>query len=118
MSNDHAHLSPFRGLWSVSIGGLLLGGLLLILDPATELKECPQYIAGGNGDFSAFRDSSWDIYLPCLVLVWIIATVVEQAIGFDEVSRADTAIRTIAAFSVLFVVSCCGIAPLLFTCRT
>lgn len=118
VSNDHVRPSPLRGLWSFTVGGLFLGGLLLVLDPATELAECPQYIAGGNGDFSAFRDPSWDFYLPGLAFVWITATVVEQVLGFARGSRVDTTVRATAAICLSIVVSCCGIVPLLFTCRT
>ena len=115
--DDHVRLSPLRGLWSFTVGGLFLAGLLLVLDPATELGECPQYVASGNGDFSAFRDPSWDVYLPGLAFVWITATAVEQVLGFARGSRADTIVRATAAISLSLVVSCCGIAPLLFTCR-
>ncbi|MEV0897937.1 hypothetical protein [Actinoplanes sp. NPDC049802] len=118
MSNDRVRPSPLRGLWSFTVGGLFLAGLLLVLDPATELRECPQYIAGGNGDFSAFRDPSWDFYLPGLTFVWIMAVAAEQGLGFARGSRADTIARATAAISLSIVVSCCGIAPLLFTCRT
>jgi hypothetical protein len=115
--NDHLRPSPLRGLWSFSVGGLFLAGLLLVLAPATGLEECPQYIAGGNGDFSAFRDPSWDLYLPGLALLWIMATIVEQALPFARGSQADSITRATAAISISIIASCCGIGPLLFMCR-
>ncbi|MDI6104074.1 hypothetical protein QLQ12_36335 [Actinoplanes sp. NEAU-A12] len=96
---------------------MFLAGLILVLDPATGLEECPNYIGRGNGDTSAFRDSSWDLYLPVLAFVWIMATIVEQALPFARGSRTDSTVRATAAVSMSIIVSCCVLGPLIFMCR-
>jgi hypothetical protein len=101
----------------LTVGGVFLTGLILVLDPATGVKECPNYISGGNGGRSAFRDSFWDYCLPALAFVWIMATSAEQGLPFARGSRIDSIVRATAAMGISMIASCCVLGPLLFVCR-
>lgn len=115
MPDDHRRPSPLRGLWSFSVGGLILAGLVVALDPATRLEECPNY--GGNGNASAFGNPLWDLCLPVLALGWIVAIVAEQFLPVTRRGAADTVVRGVGAVGIAVVVSCCGLGRLLIMCH-
>lgn len=115
MPDDHRRLSALRGLWSFTVGGLLLIALIVALHPATSQEGCPNY--GGNGNASAFPDPAWDLYLPVLVLGWIVAIVVEQFLPVTRRGSADAIARGVTAIGIAVVASCCGIGQLLVMCH-
>lgn len=115
MNEDHRRPSPLRGLWSLSVGGLLLAVLLVALDPVTRFEDCPNYGASGNA--SAFTNPAWDLLLPLLAFGWITATIVEQVFPFARRGRADSIVRAAAAIGISTIVSCCGVGGLLGMCH-
>ncbi|MDR6320893.1 hypothetical protein [Actinoplanes couchii] len=114
MNDDLQRPSPMRGLWALTIGGLVLAGLLVALDPVMTVEDCPNY--GGNGNASIFENEAWDLYLPALLLLWMASTVVEPFVPHTRRGRGDTTARALISVS-LSVVGSCFIGGLLLTCH-
>ncbi|MEV6370844.1 hypothetical protein AB0L86_28545 [Micromonospora musae] len=115
---DHTpRRSRLSGLWACFVGGALLALLLAILDPITRREDCPNY--GGNGNASSYANPAWDLYLPLLLLGWMVLIVVEQALPITRRNRDrfDVATRAAAAVGISLVSSCCFILPIQIVCR-
>jgi hypothetical protein len=99
------------------VGGIVLVGLLLYLQPATDVTQCPNY--GGNGNASAFPDERWDGYLILGVPVWLLFIGLEQILPVTARGRRGAVVvgRAIIAVMVAVVGSCCGLGPLLILCH-
>ncbi|WP_433209815.1 hypothetical protein ACQP00_46025 [Dactylosporangium sp. CS-047395] len=107
-------MSRLSGLWACTVGfiGLLL--LLWYLHPITDQRQCPNW--GANGNASAFVDERWDLRLPLLIVAWLVAVLVEQALPPARRSPTRGA-RAVAAVLVPVVAGCCGVFPLLIVCH-
>jgi hypothetical protein len=116
---DHNVPRPSRlgGFWACLTGGLFLAGLLTYLRPVLDPARCPN--AGAAGNASAFADPAWDLYLPLLVLGWLLLVAVEQALPMTWRHRGASAVvlRAALAIGVVVAVSCVVVAPLEIVCR-
>jgi hypothetical protein len=114
---DSAHPSRFGGLWAFIVGGGLIAALLVFLDPVTRQQDCPNY--GGNGNASAFTDANWDLYLPLVMIVWIVLVIGEQVLPatWRGRTRLNVAVRAGAAVMLSLSTSCCVILPLEAICH-
>jgi hypothetical protein len=117
VEGDHGRASPLSGLWSCVAGGLLIVVLLLFLQPATRLQECPNY--GGNGNASAFPNDYWDLLFPLLMLGWVVLVVTEQAlpVTWRHRSRLEGSVRAAVAVTAATVASCCLAGSFAAMCR-
>jgi hypothetical protein len=109
--------SRLGGLWTCLAGGLFLAVLLGYLRPVFDPADCPN--AGANGNASAFTDPAWDLYLPLLVLGWLLLVAIEQALPTTWRHRSALAVtlRATLAIGVVIAVSCVVVAPLEVVCR-
>ncbi|WP_328475589.1 hypothetical protein OHA21_19705 [Actinoplanes sp. NBC_00393] len=109
--------SRLGGFWGFLVGGAAVALLLVVLQPVTDPKDCPNYGAAGNA--SVFANSAWDFYLPLVLLGWLVLVVAEQAHPAAWWGRTRTAVagRAVAAVSLTLVAACCLGATLLATCR-
>jgi hypothetical protein len=109
--------SALGGLWALLVGGVAIVGLLLFLQPVTQRAECPNY--GGNGNASAFANSAWDLYLPLVLLAWVVLIGVEQLLPVTWRGRGggEIAARAVVAVVVAVVGSCCLFLSLGTVCR-
>lgn len=107
-------LGGFRVLLA---GGAALAILMVALRPIMDPKDCPNYGAAGNA--SAFADPMWDLYLPFVLLGWVVLVVAEQAhpVTWWHRTRTVVAVRAASAVSLALVASCCLGVPMLTICR-
>ena len=102
VGDDRARPWPLAGFWSLVLGGIVLGAVIVALHPITSQEHCPNYGAAGNA--SAFADPVWDAYLPLMALAWIALVAAEQALPFAR-HHPGRAARAAAALSVAVVAS-------------
>lgn len=109
--------SPLAGFWALLVGGALLMVLTVALQPATDVRDCPNY--GGNGNASAFPDAVWDLYYPLLLLGWLSAVVAEQVLPVTWNGRRAGLIvaRALLAVTITLTASCLAGISLLGLCR-
>lgn len=117
VDDDRVRPSLLAGFWSFMVGGLVLGAVIVALNPITHQKDCPNYGASGNA--SAFTDPVWDLYLPMMALAWITIVAMEQTLPVTRRHRswAAWAARAAAALVLAVVGSCCLVVPLGIVCR-
>jgi hypothetical protein len=115
--DEAARPSRLSGLWTLLIGGLLIGLLLVLLDPVLRQEDCPNFGASGNA--SAFSNPSWDLYLPLLTAGWVVLVIVEQVLPVTrrQRSRTEYGFRAAVAVGLALVGACCGVLPLELVCR-
>lgn len=111
---DHSRPPPLRGLRALISGGLVLAGLLAVLNPITSMEDCPN--DGGNDSASILTHETWKLLLPPVLLLWVLAALAEQFLPVTRRDWADTILRATAAVS-LTVVGSCYIGWLMITCR-
>jgi hypothetical protein len=99
------------------LGGVLMIGLLIYLQPITDRTGCPNY--GGNGNASAFADERWDAYFILGVPVWLVLISIEQLLPPTWRARSGAAVaaRAIAALFAAVLGSCVILSPFLIMCR-
>ena len=109
--------SPLAGFWALLVGGALLTVLTMVLQPATDVRDCPNY--GGNGNASAFPHEVWDLYYPLLLLGWLSAVLAEQLLPVTWNGRGAGLIvaRGLLAVTIALAASCGAGAGLLLLCR-
>ena len=109
--------TPLGGFWACLTGGTLLAAVLLFEHPILDPARCPN--AGAAGNASAFADPAWDLYLPLLVLAWLLLVVIEQALPTTWRHRSASAVTLRAALAIATVVaaSCVLVVPLETVCR-
>jgi hypothetical protein len=117
MDDDHARPSPLSGLWSAVLGGMLLGLLLVFLQPVTRVEDCPNY--GGSGNASAFTDPAWDFLFPLLTLGWIVLIIMEQTlpVTWRGRTRLEGWLRAATAVSASILASCALTVSVIAVCR-
>jgi hypothetical protein len=109
--------TPLAGFWALLAGGVLLTMLTLALQPITDVRDCSNY--GGSGNASAFRDGSWDLLYPLLLLGWLLAVVVEQLLPVTWNGRKTglVVVRALLAVTAALTASCCAGINLLLLCH-
>ena len=117
MTDDIERPARLGGFRALLVGGGLIALLLVYLDPVTRVEDCPNY--GGNGNASAFADAGWDGYLPLLMIFWISAVVVEQALPYTWRGRGRVAgaARVTAAVVLSLFAACFVTLPLEVVCH-
>ncbi|WP_433363546.1 hypothetical protein ACQPZX_32340 [Actinoplanes sp. CA-142083] len=117
MINDGRRPSALAGFWTLLVGGAAIVLLLLFLHPVTQRTDCPNY--GGNGNASAFRNPSWDLYFPLVLLAWIVLIAIEQVLPSTWRGRGglEIAARTAIALVLPTVGSCCLFVTLATVCH-
>ncbi|MGW4941799.1 hypothetical protein ACWEOZ_09445 [Actinoplanes sp. NPDC004185] len=97
MDHPRVRSRPLAGLWALVVGGLLLAVLLVVLDPVTTQRDCPNH--GGNGNASAFPSPIWDLLFPLLTLLWVSCVIAEQCLAetWQGHSRLEGAVRACVA---------------------
>jgi hypothetical protein len=115
--DDTARPFPLSGFWSMLVGGAAIVALLVFLSPMTSRSDCPNAL--GNGNASAFADPRWDLYLPLVLLGWILLIVVEQFLPVSHRGRTRSvaALRGVAALALSVTVSCCLFLQVATVCR-
>lgn len=101
---DDQRPSPLRGLWSFTVGGLLLVVIMVTLDPVMRREDCPNY--GGNGNASGFGHELWDVGLLLMSPAWILTTIAEQFMPVARRGAVDTVARAMVAISLTVVAAC------------
>jgi hypothetical protein len=117
VDDDGSRPSRLGGLWACLTGGLFLAGLLAYLRPVLDPAGCSN--AGAAGNASAFADPAWDLYLPLLVLGWLLVVAIEQALPttWRHRSASTVMLRAALAIGVVVAVSCIVVAPLEIVCH-
>jgi len=115
--DDHDRPSPLSGLWSWTVGGLLLAVLLTFLHPVLRFEDCPNY--GGNGNASAYPEPAWDAFFPLLAITWISCVIVEQGlpVTWRHRSRPVGAVRALVAVASSLFASFFVVGSLAVMCR-
>ena len=81
--------------------------LTVALRPITDVRDCLYY--GGSGNASAFRDESWDLFYPLVLLLWLSAVIVEQLTPATWNGRTAGPIVARALLAVtIALTACCG----------
>ncbi|WFE34687.1 hypothetical protein [Micromonospora sp. WMMD975] len=90
---------------------------LLVLRPVVDQRDCPNY--GGSGNASAFGDDRLDGLFLLLLLGWLVAVLVEQAlpVAWRDRRPAEVALRAVAAVLLASTGSCCLALGLLTVCH-
>ncbi|MFI7209956.1 hypothetical protein [Micromonospora maritima] len=98
-------------------GGIAVAVALVILAPVLDPRDCPNY--GGSGNASAFGDDRFDVGFLLMLLVWLAAVLVEQALPVAWRGRGagEVALRAVAAVLLALTVACCLAARLLTVCH-
>ncbi|MFI5937346.1 hypothetical protein [Actinoplanes sp. NPDC051494] len=110
MTDDNERPVLLSGLWAVLAGGLLLTLLSMwVVEPPS--GPCG---SSGSGSHSSFRDPSWDVIVPLLVLGWLLLVVMEQVLSITWRGRGKLAgaIRAGAAVLLCLTGSCFFLSPL------
>jgi hypothetical protein len=109
--------TPLGGFWAFLAGGVALLIVLIVEQPIVDPARCPN--AGGAGNASAFADPAWDLYLPMLVLGWLILVALEQVFPTTWRHRSASAVtlRAALALTLVVVASCVLLVPLETVCR-
>jgi hypothetical protein len=91
--------------------------LTVALQPATDVRDCPNY--GGSGNASAFPNEGWDLLYRLLLVGWLLSVVVEQLIPVTWNGRQGGLIvaRALVAVTIALTVSCGVGVKLLLLCR-
>ncbi|WP_412746385.1 hypothetical protein [Krasilnikovia sp. MM14-A1004] len=89
----------------------------MALQPATDVRDCPNH--GGSGNASAFPDETWDLVYPVLLLGWLLAVVVEQLLPVTWNGRKAGLIlaRALLAVTITVTASCGAGVKLLLLCH-
>ncbi|WP_238009114.1 hypothetical protein KZZ52_25765 [Dactylosporangium sp. AC04546] len=74
-------------------------------------EDCPNYQANGNA--SAFGSDGWDLGFPLILIGWMTAVVVEQAVSATRRSAG----RAAAAILLSVIGSCWLFANVAVVCR-
>ncbi|MET7833809.1 hypothetical protein ABZS44_13445 [Micromonospora sediminicola] len=111
-----------RPAWAGGFRALLGGGIavavaLVILAPVLDARDCPNY--GGSGNASAFGDERYDLAFLLVLLAWLAAVLVEQAlpVAWRNRGAGEVALRAVAAVLLALTVACCLAARLLTVCH-
>jgi hypothetical protein len=117
VTTDAPRPAPLGGFRALLTGGLALTVVLVVQHPIVDPGRCPN--AGAAGNASAFADSSWDLYLPVLMLGWLLLVAVEQALPTTWRHRGAAAVTARATSAIVAVlVVCCAVGlPLETVCR-
>ena len=96
----------FSGFWALLTGGAAIAVLLAVLDPITRPQDCANY--GGNGNASVFDNPDWDLWFSLILVCWLAAIVVEQALPVTRRHRGgvEVAARALGAITLAIVSSC------------
>ncbi|MFI5836211.1 hypothetical protein ACIA5A_21305 [Micromonospora sp. NPDC051300] len=107
----------FGGFRALGGGAVVIVVALLILRPIVDSRDCPNH--GGNGNASSFGDERLDLVFVLLLLGWLAAVVVEQALPVAWRHRRPVEITLRAAAAVLLglAASCCLAVEVLVTCH-
>lgn len=109
-----ARLGGFRALIGGAAGIVVA---LLILRPIVDRRDCPNY--GGNGNASSFGDERLDLVFVLLLLGWLAAVAVEQAlpVAWRHRHPVEITLRAAAAVLLALTASCCLAVEVLVTCH-
>lgn len=91
--------------------------LTVALRPITDVRDCLNY--GGSGNASAFRDESWDLFYPLVLLLWLSAVIVEQLtpVTWNGRTAAPIVARALLAVTIAVIASCGAGSRLLLLCN-
>ncbi|WFE39362.1 hypothetical protein [Micromonospora sp. WMMD998] len=107
----------FGGFWALGGGAVVIAVALLVLRPVVDQRDCPNY--GGSGNASAFGGDRLDGLFLLLLLGWLTAVLVEQAlpVAWRDRRPAEIALRAVAAVLLALTGSCCLALGLLTVCH-